>query len=197
MTRSHSCGQAPPTLPLGAVLKTHPREGYWGCAVVLTAGGTVPGFLPLYHIGITPLVFRHDFSPQDLDGRELSILIFDRGVRLAPGTYAVRRETCIGIYALPRQLPLPVIGLTDPTKVFPGPLTYEAGDGTAGKFPLCGPLRPNIGGEAVIAWRAIHDAEAWAAELQAAQESHERLMQQLASDAKQKRLHLKRKSRGA
>jgi len=115
---------------------------------------------------------------------------------LANGAFVAWPEG-IGIYALPRQLPLPVIGVTDPTKVFSGPLRYEAGDGTAGTFPFCGPLAANLGYEAVNAWRAIHEPEAWAAELQSARESHERLMQKLATEAKQKRLHLTDKSRGA
>ena len=83
---------------VGDVIKTHPRDGFWGCAVVLSLGG-IEGLDPLCHIGVTPVVFRHDYAWDELDATSLSILVVDRSVRMAPDTYGTRpRVTCIGIY---------------------------------------------------------------------------------------------------
>src|SRR5512143_1812302 len=90
-----SSKRKPKPMPLrrGDVIKTHPREGYWGCAVVLTEPHAVEGLRPMCHIGITPLVFDHEYAWAEIEGRELSILEFDREVRIAPNNYGIRHET--------------------------------------------------------------------------------------------------------
>src|SRR3982751_1707839 len=109
MVVSRKRDKKPRPLRRGDVIKTHPRDGYWGCAVVLTEPCEQENLLPLCHIGITPIVIRHDYRWAEIEGAELSILEFDRGVRTAPLTYASRRETCIGLYtSYPHPL-LPVI----------------------------------------------------------------------------------------
>jgi hypothetical protein len=110
---------------------------------------------------VTSAVFRYEFDFSEIDAGQLTILRFSRHVRTEPGIYVARAtETCIGIYTAKSRGDLLVLGKVDPMIVYASPLTFEVGDGTNGTFPLCGPLRKNIGSEAVISWRRTHDAEA-------------------------------------
>lgn len=146
----------------GDLLQTEPRPGYWGCAVVLSAFPGTQELHPSFHIGITPIVLRHDYALSEIDTTSLSILRFSRGVRVAPLTYTTRnQEVCIGIYTARSQLDLRVLGTVDSKTLYTAPLTLAVGDGTGGDFPLCGPLRRSIGSEAVVAWRRVHDTEAF------------------------------------
>ncbi|MEK7413156.1 MAG: hypothetical protein AAB263_07550 [Planctomycetota bacterium] len=145
-------------LATGDVIKTHPREGYWGCAVVLNLRVKTKEFNPFCHIGITPLVFQHDYEWSDIADIPLSIVEFDRGIRLIPGKYFTRRETCIGIYDARPHPDLPVIGRVDPTTVFSGPLDFDQiGDATKDKWPLCGRVGADLGYEAVLVWKKHHN----------------------------------------
>jgi hypothetical protein len=158
----------------GDVLRTEPRPGYWGCAVILSAARKTTEFHPRFHVGVTPAVFRHEFDFSEIDASQLTILRFSRDVRTEPDTYVARgTETCIGIYTAKSRGDLLVLGKVDPLSVYAPPLTLEVGDGTNGSFPLCGPLRKNIGVEAVISWRRIHDAETLSREVIDARESFE------------------------
>ncbi|MCL2309265.1 MAG: hypothetical protein FWC42_03170 [Proteobacteria bacterium] len=144
-------------LTIGDVIKTHPREGFWGCAVVLNTRGKTGQFNPFCLIGITPLVFQYDYGWGDIAERPLSVLEFDRGVELSPDLYFTRRETCIGIYDARPHPDLPVIGCVDPSSVFIGPLDFDQiGDGAEGKWPLCGCITANLGYEAILVWNKKH-----------------------------------------
>jgi len=177
----------PQPLQRGDVIKTHPRDGFWGCAIVLTEPTASPGFRAFCHIGITPLIVTHDFVWEDIAATAFSILEFDRAVRIGEGTYGTRRETCIGQYTADQHPLLPVVGKVDPDHVFPYPLTFEVGDGTDGKYPLCGPIKAHLGSEAVVAWLRAHDPVRWQAERDAARESFERLLERLKQEDRQKR----------
>ena len=184
-----SSKRKPKPMPLrrGDVIKTHPREGYWGCAVVLTEPHAVEGLRPICHIGITPLVLDHDYAWAEIEDTELSILEFDREVRIAPDYYGTRHETCIGLYTTDPHPSLPVLGSVDPTTFFTKPLTFEVGDATDGKYPLYGNLAPHLGSEAVASWLRIHKPSQWQAERDAARDSYEHLATTIKEEARRKR----------
>jgi hypothetical protein len=145
----------------GDVLRTQPRPGYWGCAVVLTQTHKTVEFHPRFHVGVTPFVFRHEFELSEIEVEHFTILRSADEVRVGPNEYVPRAtRTCIGIYTAKSRGDIPVLGRIDASRVYDAPLTFEVGDGTNGTFPLCGPLRKGIGWEAVIEWRRLHDAEA-------------------------------------
>src|ERR1043166_7773820 len=77
MTPSRKRQPKPPPLQRGDVIKTHPRDGYWGCPVVLMGPRELEGLRPMFHIGITPLLLDHDYTWGEIEGQELSILEFD------------------------------------------------------------------------------------------------------------------------
>ena len=185
------------THPRGDVIKTHPRDGFWGCAVVLTEPHQQQGFRPFCHIGITPLVFTRDYEWAEIADTELSILQFDRGVRIGPNTYVPRHETCIGQYTTDPHPLLPVIGTVDAARVFTPPLTPEVGDGTEGKYPLCGPIKPHLGSEAVGSWLRVHDPSRWQAEQEAARERYEALSARIKNEERQKRRARRMRKGGA
>ena len=197
MTASRKRQPKPPPLRRGDVIKTHPRDGYWGAAVVLTEPHEMEGLRPMCHIGVTPLIRDHDYTWAEIEGAELAILDFDRGVRLAPGSYGTRRETCIGLYTSDPHPLLPVIGSVDPTRVFPTSLTFEVGDATNGTYPLCGPIAPHLGSEAVASWLRAHNPSQWQAERDAARERYERLAATIKEDERQKRQACRRPKGGA
>ena len=180
-------GTASRPLRRGDVIKTHPRDGYWGCAVVLTEPWEENGGRPLCHIGITPIVMLHDYGWTEIASTELSILEFDRGIRTAPLTYVARHETCIGLYTSGPHPLLPIIGSVDPIRVFAKPLTFEVGDGTNGKYPLYGPIAPHLGSEAIASWMRVHKPAQWQAVVDAARESYERMSATLKEEERQKR----------
>ena len=186
MTVLRKRSRKPNPLRRGDVIKTHPREGYWGCAVVLTDPHKQKDLLPLCHIGITPIVMRHDYVWAEIEAAELSILEFDRGVRTAPHTYPTRRETCIGLYTSHPHPHLPIIGSVDPSRVFTASLTFEVGNGTDGRYPLCGRIAPQLGSEAVISWMRVHDPAQWQLVVDAARESYERKSATLKEEEREK-----------
>ena len=46
-------------------------------------------------------------------------------------------------------------------------------------WPLCGNVTKNLGNEAIIAWRRIHDAENLKVEIEVAMNAHDELMERL------------------
>ncbi len=174
-------------LKAGDVLRTNPKPGYWGCAVVLRGPTEKPGFYPMCHIGIAAAIFRHEYGFSDLTGLDLRPIAFERGVRLSPDSYGTRQETCIGIWVAKTPPTIPIIGHVDPLTVWPSPLTDEVGDGSGNAFPLYGPIKPDLGSEAVSKWRREHDAEAHAIEVAAARASTEKLFAKLREQERAKR----------
>lgn len=175
MATRRRMGKSRALLEIGDVIKTHPVDGYWGCAVVLTQREATEQFDPMCHIGITSTVLRNDFAFEDLDTSRFTILTMERRVRIDAETSATRRETCIGIYSRKRS-PLPVLGQIDPTSVFSEPLEFIAGNGADGGWPFCGGVTKSLGNEAVHEWRAKHDAEACEREIAEASASFEDIL---------------------
>ena len=144
-------------LAAGDVIKTHPREGFWGCAVVLNTRGKTEQFNPSCLIGLTPVVFQRDYEWREIVEIPFSILEFDRVCEFVPGECFTRHEICIGIYDARPHPDLPVIGRVDPSGVFSGPLDFEpVGDATNGNWPLCGRIPEDLGYEAVLVWNEQH-----------------------------------------
>jgi hypothetical protein len=161
------------------------------------------------HIGITPIVMQHDYEWGEIAGTPLTVLERDTRVRTAPYTYGTRHDTCIGQYTAKPHPALPVIANVDATRVFPSPLTFEVGDGTAGKYPLCGPLQPrkvrgvaerefpSLGMEAVVEWLRINRPGQWQAEQDAASESFERYERRRLDEERRKRQARRSRKGGA
>jgi hypothetical protein len=197
------------TLQRGDVIKTHPRDGFWGCAVVLTDPHVEGHFLPMCHIGITPIVMRHDYQWVEIADATLSILERDVRVRIAPYTYGTRHYTCIGQYTAKPHPALPVIARIDAARVYPYPLSFDVGDGTAGKYPLCGPLKPrkvrgvaesefpSLGSAAVAEWLRINRPEQWQADCDAAEELFERYEESRKAEERRKRQDRRSRQGGA
>ena len=145
----------------GAVIRTHPRRGYWGCAIVLTAPDGTSDSLPCCHIAITTLIRRRKYSWASVPPSELQIVSLTPNIRVSPNDYrpAPAARTCIGIYSLKRTDSLDIIGEVDPSDIYAHPLTSEVGDGTADEYPVCGPITDRLGWEAVVAWRENNDRE--------------------------------------
>ena len=143
----------------GTVIRTHPKRGYWGCAIVLTARDGSSGFHPSCHIATTPLIRRRKYSWASVQPSELQIVRLTPNIRVGPNEYrqAPGTPVCIGIYTLKHAESLDIIGEVDPTKIYEYPLTFEVGDGTSGRFSLCGPISDKLGWEAVVAWRELND----------------------------------------
>jgi hypothetical protein len=145
--------------------------------VVLATRPKTKDFHSKCHVGITPIARRREFDLSEISPAELTILQFEQHIRLGIGDYVPHLRTCIGIYSNHRVPKLDIIGRVDPSAVYLLPLTDEVGDGSDGRFPLCGPITPSLGFEAVVSWRRTHEPEAWADEVaksRAEFEEHER-----------------------
>ena len=159
----------------GAVIRTHPWRGYWGCAVVLTARDGTSDMYPCCHIAVTALIRKRKYSWSDIGRDELRIVRMSPSVRIGPQDYrkAPKERTCIGIYTLRRADTLDIIGHIEPAAIYADPLTYDVGDGSDGAYPLCGPIKEGLGWEAVAAWREIHDQENFERERRVSREQFE------------------------
>ncbi|MCP5115903.1 MAG: hypothetical protein GY953_34175, partial [bacterium] len=87
-------------LDVGDVLRTHPFEGYWGCAVVLTEREKTPEFDPMCHVGVLSAVFTHAYEFAELEAMDLRLGESDVDIRVGVGEYThLRRSRWIGIYS--------------------------------------------------------------------------------------------------
>ena len=195
MASARSRKSAP--LQRGDVIKTRPRDGFWGCAVVLSEPQPLQGLRPMCHIGVTPLILRHDYKWSEIADKDFCILEVERGVRTGPGEYRARRDTCIGLYTAKPHPALPVIGSVDPTRVFTKPLVFDVGPGIDGKYPLCGPIAEHLGSDAVVAWLRVHEPDRWRAERDEARDRYERLSEAIKEEERQKRRARRIRKRGA
>jgi hypothetical protein len=144
---------------------------------VLSAFPATKSTWPSFHLGITPLIFRRDYDAADLAQETLSILSLAATVRVAPNVYVPRApRLCIGIYGAESACGFAVIGRVEPRTLYAEPLTSEVGDGSAGAFPRGGALDVSLGREAVVAWRRVHDAEAFAQEVALANRRFEEMV---------------------
>lgn len=161
-------------LEVGSVIRTNPEPGFWGCAVVLSAYDESPEFWPSSHIAITDFLRRHRYSVEELQASSLVVLQYSAHIRTAPYKYATTDpRTRIGIYTVGPTVDLDIISKIETKNLYAYPLTLEVGDGTEGTFPLCGPVPNDLGREAVVAWRRIHDSARFAEEQQARADSFE------------------------
>ena len=175
-------------LAVGDVIQTHPREGYWGCALVLTAREKTANRDPMCHIGITTVVFTHEYAFAELADVRLEILQSAQAVRLDPGVYAPgERRRCIGIYTRKVHPAVVILGNSEVSSLIQTPPSIEIGDGLDGGWPLCGPITASLGSEAVHAWRAVHDRERLLAEVAAASASHEAMLVRIKEEERRKR----------
>ena len=173
----------------GDVIQTHPKRGFWGCAIVLSARDSTDELHPTSHIGITTLISKQKYTWSSLDSRQLKIVKFSPLIRVGPNEYYQSNEprTCIGIYTLKNTTGLRIIGRVNPIDVYDKPLTFEIGNGTKGKFPLCGPIPEDLGHEAVLTWRLTHDKERLEQESAKAMREFERFEQKRLSEQRAKR----------
>lgn len=144
------------TLQQGDVLRTHPRDGYWGCAVVLGALAETREFHPKCLLAVTPWVFDHEYGFDEVDQARLEFL--QEAGRPVQRIYTYKKligVTRIGRFDL-RNVELPEVSFE------PEPWR-----------PLCGPIDQQVGSEAILAWRELHDSERLNAEIEAV-EAHDR-----------------------
>lgn len=175
-------------LEIGSVIRTNPSEGFWGCAVVLSAFDGTSELHPCSHIGVTNFISRTAFDAAALDFSTLEILTFTPKIRVAPHEYAeMQRRKTIGIYTVTNATRLDVIAKIEPTTIYNRPLTLEVGDGTDGTYPLCGPVPDYLGQEAVVAWRRVHDRDRLEAEELASRERFEVFEQSRLEENRRKR----------
>lgn len=136
-------------LAVGDVIRAHPRDGFWVVAIVV---GTRSGDWDQCLLWLTPWVFRHAFSFDEARSQPVAELPDDQAAMVEIWTY---RE--LGDFAPIGRLDLEGVPLPE--------VSFEP----KGWRPLCGPLAPHLGWEAVMRWRRIHDAEQLALDIEAAQ----------------------------
>lgn len=129
---------------------------------------------------------QHDYEWAEIAGTALTILERDTEVRTAPYTYGTRHSICIGQYTAKPHPALPIICEHRRGPCVSSFTNIRVGDGTAGKYPLCGSLQPRevrgvaerefltLGMEAVAEWLRINRPGHWRAERDAASEWFER-----------------------
>ena len=160
----------------GDVIRTNPRDGFWGCAVVLSDFPKVEGTVgPQCHIAVTPVVEKHPFALKEISPGELVILDFLEFYTPRRDVTLHNTRRCILLYpntALPA--PLEVIGSIDAGSIYNGPPLKPIAGGGPGEYPAIMPHDPfsSLGFEAVIAWRRIHDLAALQAEEKAADDAY-------------------------
>jgi len=137
----------------GDVILTHPEEGFWGIAIVLSEREKTKEFLPMCHIAITPLILQRPISMTDLESCDLKPLEFARGYRTVPNGPVYVMETLIGIYTRRNKPGLAVLGMVDPLRCYSGPLPFSPNYGSDVKWPLYGDVTPTLGYEALVHWR--------------------------------------------
>ena len=143
------------TFSKGDVIRTNPEEGFYGIAVVLSDGKQLevaPGKMsyPMCHIAITPLLFQHEVTLDEINTDELQVLVFESNARRCDGSgIHWRTETCVGIYTNRNKAGLTVIGNIDPSEMYKDLLVYEP---QKDRYFFYGDAAGNLGREAYIAY---------------------------------------------
>ena len=143
------------TFSKGDVIRTTPEKGYYGIAIVLTEGRRLeiaPGKMsyPMCHIAITPLLFRHEVTLEEIDTNDLQVLVFERNAKRDDGAVMPwNTETCVYLFTNRNKVGFTVIGNIDPSGIYQEPLDYEP---RKDRFFLCGDADANLGREAYIAY---------------------------------------------
>lgn len=140
-------------LKKGDVIRTNPEKGLYGIAVVLDEPERIelsPGKLsyPLCHILITPMMFQHEVTLEEIKGEKIKPLVFERSAKRSDGAVVHwKTETCIYIYTNRNKADLPVIGNIDPDGIYDGELPFKPQED---RFFLCGNPDEQLGREALI-----------------------------------------------
>lgn len=144
----------------GDVIRTEPEKGYYGIAVVLSEGTRIevaPGKMsyPLCHIAITPLLFQHPVSLDEVNRNDLQVLTFERNAKRSDGA-AIHwnTETCVYIYTNRNKAGLTIIGNINPSEIYKEPLLYEP---LKDRFFFCGDADNFLGREAYIASKLFQE----------------------------------------
>ena len=151
-------------LKTGDILKTNPKEGYWGCAIVLKTRGKTKEFNPMCLVAITPFVFKHDYDINELDLSNLQVLYYDQRFCLSGKEPFTRPR--IGIEITTRKINqyVDIIGnIDDVSNIYSNRLVFKVGDASSAKsgWPLSGPIDKFLGIQAVQAWRKVYEKEQW------------------------------------
>ena len=138
----------------GDVIRTNPEEGFYGIAVVLDDGkklemNTGKLSYPMCHIAITPLLFRHEVTMEEIDIKQLHPMTFMMCFALKGKPEFYREELLVHIYTTRNVIDLPIIGNIIPTLVYDAELSWEPG---GDKFHWCGDIGNMFGREAYIQW---------------------------------------------
>lgn len=134
----------------GDVLRTNPKEGFWGIAVVLSQTEKTPEAYPQCHIATTPLVFKHEVGFDEINESDLKPMEFNRLYSLEKQEEFYKPETIIGVYSRNNKANIEVIGTVDPLKIYDGPLPFSPDYRLKVTWPLNGFADSYLGMEAVI-----------------------------------------------
>lgn len=134
----------------GDVIRTNPRDGYWGIAIVLSEKEKTEEFYPMCHIAITPLIYTHEVSFDELNTEKILPLEFKRMYKHIPDKTLFKMETLIGVYTRKNKAKLSVIGNIETGSVYSGPLPFSPDYGLEITWPLCGDVTQQLGSEAVV-----------------------------------------------
>ena len=136
----------------GDIIRTNPMEGYFGIAVVLETRGKTEKFNPMCHIAITPLMFKHEVSMEELDLETLKPLSIIRKLNYTKRGVEIkgeREDLLIDIYATRNKPELTVIGNIDPSGIYTEPLLWEPQED---RFHFAGTVTETLGIDAYNEW---------------------------------------------
>ena len=136
----------------GDVIMTTPEPGYYGVAIVLDDAKPIelsPGRLsyPMNHIMVTPLLFTRPLSMADIDGKNLTPLVFSVYFDNEGDLVFWRDQVCVYIYTNRNKAKFQIIGTVDTSELYTEPLLWEP---LNDRFFLCGDVASHLGREAYI-----------------------------------------------
>lgn len=143
----------------GDIIRTNPKEGFYGIAIVLDDAKKIELTLgkwsyPLCHIAITPYIFDYEFGIEDIKNLKFEPLIFTQYKLVNDEKVFLRNKLCIDIYTNKNKAKLSVIGTVDPTNIYKEELLWEP---QFDRFHLCGDTSSNLGLQAYINWNRNND----------------------------------------
>ena len=144
----------------GDVIRTNPEKGFFGIAVVLDDGEKIElsdsrWSYPMCHIAVTPLIFQHEVSIEEIDSSNLKPLTFLRNYNLNGNILPYREEIMVHIYTTRNKANLPVIGKIDPSDMYREPLMWSP---QGNRFFLYGDADASLGREAYLVWFGKNNA---------------------------------------
>jgi hypothetical protein len=107
------------------------------------------------------VVRRREFALADLDDGELQTLQFEQHYSPSRDVTLVKTVACICKYPNIETSEVEIIGSVKPRAIYSGPLSEHISTSIPGAFPSAPKIDRYLGNEAVIAWRRLHDADAW------------------------------------